>query len=265
MLHDEPSHGRTQLTPSFPLLPKHASFFAAIESDCLTISKIGGKNAFVPCRIGNTPDIGNTPSSRGITPCIGDTPGKRREIYIKDVDLMDAFESVVATILERNGFWVRTSLKVELTKEEKREIGRPSSPRWEIDVVGYRPGDNVLRIVECKSYLDSRGVSLVAFDPSTRFANRFKLFNETTTREVVFRRLVAQLSKTNAIQDDPTIELCLAAGKIVASDADGVRSLFDANGWLLFDPDWLRERLRHIAADGYDNAIAAVTAKLLLR
>jgi hypothetical protein len=179
--------------------------------------------------------------------------------------LMDAFESVVATILERDGFWVRTSLKVELTKEEKREIGRPSSPRWEIDIVGYRPGDNLLRVVECKSYLDSRGVSIAAFDPTKRFANRFKLFNEPTTRTVVFRRLVAQLSESKSIQPNPTVELCLAAGKIVNDNTEPIRSHFESNGWLLFDPDWLRQQLLHIAADGYDNAIAAVTAKLLLR
>ena len=28
-------------------------------------------------------------------------------------------------------------MKVELTKEEKRLIGRHSSPRWELDIVGY--------------------------------------------------------------------------------------------------------------------------------
>ena len=178
---------------------------------------------------------------------------------------MDAFETVVATILERDGFWVRTSLKVELTKEEKREINRPSSPRWEIDVVAYRPGDNLLRVVECKSYLDSGGVNLAAFDSTSRFSQRFKLFNEPTTREVVFRRLVAQLTGSKAIQPNPKIELCLAAGKIVNGNTDPIRLHFDANGWLLFDPEWLKKHLLHIAADGYDNAIAAVTAKLLLR
>lgn len=61
---------------------------------------------------------------------------------------MDAFEAVVATVLERDGFWVRTSFKVNLTKDDKIAIGRPSSPRWELDIVGYRPGDNLLRIVE---------------------------------------------------------------------------------------------------------------------
>ena len=178
---------------------------------------------------------------------------------------MDAFETVVATILERDGFWVRTSLKVELSKAEKREINRPSSPRWEIDVLGYRPGDNLLRVVECKSYLDSGGVNLAAFDPNSKFSQRFKLFNEPITREVVFRRLVAQLTESKAIQADPKIELCLAAGKIVNGNTDPIRLHFNSNGWLLFDPEWLRQHLLLIAADGYDNAIAAVTAKLLLR
>jgi hypothetical protein len=178
---------------------------------------------------------------------------------------MDSFETVVATILERDGFWVRTSLKVELTKEEKREIGRPSSPRWEIDVVGYRAGDNRLRVVECKSYLDSGGVNISAFDPTSKFSGRFKLFNEPITRDVVFRRLDAQLVDSKAIRPNPRIELCLAAGKIVNGNTDPIRQHFQLKGWLLFDPEWLRQQLLHIAADGYDNAVAAVTAKLLLR
>ena len=51
----------------------------------------------------------------------------------------------------------RTSVGANLTKEEKVRIGRPSSPRWELDVVGYRGRDNVLQVIECKSYLDFAG------------------------------------------------------------------------------------------------------------
>ena len=39
---------------------------------------------------------------------------------------MDAFETVVSEILWRDGYWVQNSLKVDLTKEEKLAIGRPS-------------------------------------------------------------------------------------------------------------------------------------------
>lgn len=101
---------------------------------------------------------------------------------------MDAFEELVGQVLWTEGFWVRTSVKVELTKEEKRQIGRPSSPRWELDVVGYRARDNVLRVVECKSYLDSRGVQIRDFDAPAE-NSRYKLFSDRVLRTVVLNRL----------------------------------------------------------------------------
>jgi hypothetical protein len=92
---------------------------------------------------------------------------------------MDAFEQLVSEILWMEGYWVRTSVKVDLTKEEKHMIGRPSSPRWELDIVAYSGRDNLLRVVECKSYLDSPGVRATAFDGSNAsHAARYKLFND---------------------------------------------------------------------------------------
>lgn len=115
---------------------------------------------------------------------------------------MDAFESVVASLLERQGYWVRSSYKVELSKSEEREIGRPSSPRWEVDLVAYKGGSNELLAIECKSYLDSRGVSISAFDSTDEsFAARFKLFSELLLREFVLNRLVLQLEGQNAIAE----------------------------------------------------------------
>ncbi len=73
---------------------------------------------------------------------------------------MDAFESLVSEILRFKGYWVKTSLRINLTKDEKRRIGRPSNPRWELDVVAYGGKRNELLVVECKSYIDSRGVCM---------------------------------------------------------------------------------------------------------
>ena len=58
---------------------------------------------------------------------------------------MQAYELLVASLLEREGFWVPQSFKVALTKDDKKKILRPCSPRWEIDLLAYRPGDNQLR------------------------------------------------------------------------------------------------------------------------
>jgi hypothetical protein len=59
-------------------------------------------------------------------------------------DRLDSFEQLVAAVLDRAGYWVRMSVKVNLTPEDKRAIGRPSSPRWEIDVVAYNGRDQEL-------------------------------------------------------------------------------------------------------------------------
>lgn len=44
---------------------------------------------------------------------------------------MEASEQVVASLLKRDGFWVRSWVKVDLTKEEKRKIGRHSADNRE--------------------------------------------------------------------------------------------------------------------------------------
>jgi hypothetical protein len=71
---------------------------------------------------------------------------------------MDSFETVIAMLLTRYGYWSITSYRVILTPEEKRRIGRPSNSRWELDLVAYKASKNEILAVECKSLLDSRGV-----------------------------------------------------------------------------------------------------------
>ncbi|MGY3449490.1 hypothetical protein [Bradyrhizobium sp. USDA 4353] len=180
---------------------------------------------------------------------------------------MDSFEQVVSEILWQEGYWVRTSVKVELTKEEKREIGLPSAPRWELDVVAYKANENSLLAVECKSYLDNPGVRFYGFDGSNeKEANRFKLFNRPQLREVVFRRLRLQLAESGACSAEPSVTLCLACGRIANEvDRGKLRDHFAENGWLLWDENWLRNRLKVMASRGYENQVSAVVAKLLIR
>ena len=180
---------------------------------------------------------------------------------------MDAFEQLVSEILWKEGYWVRTSVKVELTKEEKRLIGLPSAPRWELDIVAYNARDNILRVVECKSYFDSVGVRASAFDGSNAdHATRYKLFNKADLRKVVFNRLCLQLAEAGACRAGALVNLTLAAGK-VRNEADraAIRAHFDGQGWEFWDEHWLRERLERMAKQGYENHVSAVVAKLLLR
>jgi hypothetical protein len=179
---------------------------------------------------------------------------------------MDAFEQVISDILRIQGYWVQSSFKVELTKPEKRSIGRPANPRWELDIVAYKGRENVLRVVECKSYLDNPGVRLSAFDgTSDLHAARFKLFNGPKLRRVVFGRLCRQLVKAGACRKNPQLRLTLACGKIRNRDREAIRAHFLKKGWDLWDESWLRERLADMAKQGYANQISTVVAKLLLR
>lgn len=178
---------------------------------------------------------------------------------------MDAFEEVIAAILQQKGYWTQTSVKVELTKAEKRKIGRDSSPRWELDVVAYRGKDNSIKVVECKSYLDSYGVDCAAFEGSNQSAqSRYKLFFEGRLRRVVFGRLKKQMVSRGFCRTSPRVQLCLAAGKI-RGDEGFLRSHFEKNGWLLIGPDSIREELGKFIDSSYENSVAAIVTKLLLR
>jgi hypothetical protein len=181
---------------------------------------------------------------------------------------MDAFETVVASILQRQGFWTLANVKVELTKEEKRIIGRHSSPRWELDVVAYRGRDNEVRIVECKSFLDSAGVDCAAFNGTNPiFAKRYKLFCDSTLRRVVFRRLEKQLVAAGFCAEKPTMRLCLAAGKIRGGENEKawLEHYFHKKKWILLGPDEIQKSLKTLRDSGYENNVAAVVTKLILR
>lgn len=145
-------------------------------------------------------------------------------------------------------------------------IGKSAGPRWELDIVAYRGRDNLLQVVECKSYLDSVGVRAASFDGSSPVhAKRYKLFNDPELRRVVFNRMCLQFSESGACRDAPKVRLALAAGKIRKSDRERIRSHFEKNGWDLWDEKWLRQHLEDMARQGYENQVSAVVAKLLRR
>jgi len=180
---------------------------------------------------------------------------------------MDSFETLVGSLLEKDGYWVRTSMKVDLTREEKRKIGRPSSPRWEMDIVAYKAKANELLVVECKSFLDSPGVRARGLDGTDKKeGNRYKLFNDSVLRRTILGRLVKQLVSSGACALSPSVILCLAAGKVAGEpDREKIATLFGRNGWRFFDDSWLRERLLAVSNSGYENEVSSVVAKILLR
>lgn len=62
------------------------------------------------------------------------------------------------------------------------------------------------------------------------------------------------------------MKLCLACRRIATdTDRSGLHKHFDEKGWELWDEPWLRERLKCMSTQSYENQVSAVVAKLLLR
>lgn len=178
---------------------------------------------------------------------------------------MNAFESLVTTLLRNEGFWVYPNFRVDLTRDDKLAIGRHSNARWELDLIAYRPAGNLLRVVECKSYLDSVGVTYEAL-AGGRYSERYKLFTEPGLWAVVKARLVTQLESAGLCSPTPAVELCLATGKLAKEDdRPRLRTLASEQNWTLLDDNWLVKAVESLAERGYEEEVATIVAKLLLR
>jgi hypothetical protein len=179
---------------------------------------------------------------------------------------MDYFERIIKTLLEDEGFWVRQSFKVNLTKEEKRKIGKPSIPRPEVDLIAYRASDGVVLALETKSFLDSPGVKLEELKAQHKIPKgRYKLFTCKSYRSVVFNRLKDELVASGMVPKSVTINLGLVAGKVYQSRSDDVREYFSSKGWFLWSPKDIKDRVNNLAMKGYENDPAFIVAKILMR
>jgi len=180
---------------------------------------------------------------------------------------MNAFEDIIAQYLESEGYWVKQSVKVEITKEDKRKMGLPSMPRPEIDIVALNMKKNELILVEVKSYLDSPGVwyEAVAGKDKDYYNKRYKLFNDYKYRKIVTERLFEQYLVQGLINKRTKINYALAAGKIYSGAQPLLEKYFSGNGWLLILPSKIKQKMRELASKGWEDNIATMTAKLLLR
>lgn len=177
---------------------------------------------------------------------------------------MDAFEELVCELLRAEGYWVHRGYKIELTPAEKRSLDNPSMPRPEIDIVAYRPGREEFLAIECKSYFDSGGVHAGDLIAGGKHDHRYKMFTKEPLRAAVLEKLAEQMAASGATIRSTTPKLCMAYGYATPKNEAILRSLFDLNGWGLFDPHWIRNQLSKMARRSYDNQIASVVAKLIL-
>lgn len=177
---------------------------------------------------------------------------------------MNAFEDIVRRYLEAEGYWVRQSVKVEITKQDKRSIGTPSMPRPEIDLVAFNAKRNELVLIKAKSYLDSYGVYYEAIaDPKDEGAARYKLFTNDTFKRIVTEKLIEQYMKCGLIRDKVKVNYGLAAGNIHKGHKKSIADYFRKNKWMLITPEQLREFVEQCATRGWEDDVVTMTAKLL--
>ena len=179
---------------------------------------------------------------------------------------MDHFEGIIKTLLEHEGYWVRQSFKVNLTKQEKRDIGKSSIPRQEIDLLAFKKSENTIFALEAKSYFDSPGVRVGDLERSHEIPEgRYKLFTCQNYRTIVFKRLAQDLEDEGMADAGMTITLGLIAGNIYQSRSDQLRSLFEKRGWFFWSPEDVRDKVNALACKRYENEPAIITAKILMR
>jgi hypothetical protein len=179
---------------------------------------------------------------------------------------MDYFEGIVRTALEADGYWVRSSFKVNLSKDEKRAVGKHSMPRPEIDLLAFRPTEKLVVALEAKSYLDSPGVHLEHLRAEHAVPEgRYKLVTCKKYRETVLTRLRLDLSERGMLGDDGRVVLGLVAGNVYRNREAEVRTFMESKGWFFWGPSDIRAKVRALADTAYENDPAVLTAKLLAR
>ncbi len=179
---------------------------------------------------------------------------------------MDHFEAIIGTLLEHDGYWVRHSFKVGLTKQEKRNIGKPSLPRPEIDILAFDFKKREVLVIEAKSYLDSLGVQ--PNDLSIEYkipTGRYKLFTCSKYRRTILSRLKSDLLQCGMISKNTTLRLGLAAGKVHGNDPSSISRLFKKKSWFFWSPTEIKQRVLSLASEGYENDPSVITAKILQR
>ncbi len=183
---------------------------------------------------------------------------------------MNAFENIVRMFLEAEGYWVRQSVKVEISKEDKKAIGLPTMPRPEIDLVALNVKRNELLLIEVKSFLDSPGVyfgDVIGEGGEESWgAKRYRLFANSKFREVVTRKLREEYLEQGLINGKTQISYALAAGNIHSSaDESKIRYHFSQRGWKLFSPKEIKGKIAELSEKGWEDNEVTMTAKLILR
>jgi hypothetical protein len=178
---------------------------------------------------------------------------------------LDYFEQIVAQYLESKGFWVRSGVRVLLSKADKRELGKPSLPRPEIDLIAFNLKANELIAFEVKSYLDSPGVKYESLATTTSGEGRLKILTDPRYQALLAERLKEQCIESKLILPSAKLRFGLAAGNVPRLDREKIKALAEQRGWMYVAPEDISQWVRSLAELAYENDPVVLAAKLILR
>lgn len=179
---------------------------------------------------------------------------------------MDYFESICKTLLEKEGYWVKQSYKIELTREDKIKLNSPSLPRLEIDLIAFNYKKNELLVLEVKSFFDSGGVMLRDLQKEHLYPEgRYKLVTCQNYREIVERQIKKVLFDTGLVPENIQTKFGLIFGNVRVADDAGIRHFCTENNWFYWSPQDVQEKVLNLASNKYENDPCVITAKILNR
>jgi hypothetical protein len=179
---------------------------------------------------------------------------------------MDAFEVIAGLLLENDKYWVRHSVKVNLTKEEKVKIKKPSTPRPEIDIVAFDTVQNILFLLEAKSFLDSGGVVYEKVVEKNEFpSGRYKILTSEKYQKIIVSRLKTDWIAAGIINKKTKFRFGLVAGNVYQNKEADLKKYFDDKKWFFWGPADLKQKLIVLSKKGYENSIVTIVTKLMLK
>lgn len=179
---------------------------------------------------------------------------------------MDAFESLVGQLLVYEKYWVQHSVKVGLTNAEKEKIGKKTTPRPEIDIAAFDIPNNIVYLLEVKSYLDSPGVKFEDVIVENEIQEgKYKILTSSNYQKVISERLLEDWKQTGHVNDSTKISFGLVAGKVQSKKESELEKYFQNRNWLFWGPTILKKKLEELSEKGYENNAVTIAAKLLLR
>jgi len=157
---------------------------------------------------------------------------------------IDKFENIVTTLLEEEGFWVRHKFKVSVSLEEKKQIGKQSSPKPEIDMLAFNLRANEVLALDVKAYLDSPGAKLSLLQEVHEVpTGRFKLFTSERYRSLVLARLLQDLISLGMANAETKVRLGMIAGKVNQGQSEAIRAHMQEHDWLFWSPDDVKAKV----------------------